>query len=76
MDKQNNPGPGAVYQKANGNWSFPIFPDGVALDTAEFPSEQAALDARETVRALWLANGERYGTSSIVTDQSKWIVGP
>ena len=60
MNSDKHPAPGPAIKKANGTWTFHIFPNGIASEAGQFETEAAAKDARFKVLLRWGSNGEKY----------------
>jgi hypothetical protein len=60
MNSDKHPAPGPAIKKANGKWTFLIFPDGMEREAGQYETEAAAKDARLKVLLSWGSNGEKY----------------
>jgi hypothetical protein len=57
-DKHSAPSP--LIKKANGKWTFYVFPDGQEREAGQFETESAAKDARFKALLRWGSSGQRY----------------
>jgi hypothetical protein len=69
-----NPQPCCVHQKANGNWTFDIFPNGIKREAGEFPTQEAAEKDLLVALRHWEVNGQDYGNISVIKNQGPIIV--
>lgn len=60
MNTEKQPAPGPTIRKANGKWTFYVFPDGQQQEAGQYDSEMAAKDARFKVLLQWGSNGKKY----------------
>jgi len=68
MTFDRHPAPGPTIRKANGQWTFYVFPDGRQQEAGLFETEAAAQKARFNTLLRWGSNGEKYpsGTENSV----------
>jgi hypothetical protein len=74
MTLEKRPGPSKPLPKENGKWTFHIFPNGVAQESGEYDTEEAAADASFKTLRIWEANGQTYGPHGAITSQSVKVV--
>ena len=60
MNTDRHPAPSPTIRKANGEWTFYVFPEGRQQEAGQFETEAAARDARFKTLLLWGSNGEKY----------------
>jgi hypothetical protein len=60
-DKHSAPSP--PIKKANGKWTFYVFPEGQEREAGQFESESAAKDARFKALLRWGSSGQRYDSA-------------
>jgi hypothetical protein len=71
MNPTPDPQPGIAFQKAEGKWTFYIYPDGVQREAGEFADESTANEASVTALRIWEANnGKQFGPASVITSQT------
>jgi hypothetical protein len=65
MSDEKQPAPGPTIRKANGKWTFYVYPDGKESEAGQYETETAAKDARFKALLHWGANGEKYGHPAV-----------
>jgi hypothetical protein len=62
MNIEKHPAPGPTIKKADGKWTFHVFPEGQQREAGQYDSETAAKDARYRVLLQWGSNGKKYAS--------------
>jgi hypothetical protein len=60
VNADRHPAPGPTIRKANGQWTFHVFPDGQQCEAGQFDTERAAKEERFRTLLRWGSNGEKY----------------
>ncbi len=62
MNSEKHPAPGPAIKKADGKWTFHVFPEGLQREAGQYDTETAAKDARYRVLLQWGSNGKKYAS--------------
>lgn len=62
MNSEKHPAPGPTIKKADGKWTFHVFPEGQQREAGQYDTETAAKDARYRVLLQWGSNGKKYAS--------------
>jgi hypothetical protein len=66
MNTNRHLGPSPAIKKANGQWTFYVYPDGEEREAGQYETEAEARDARFKAVLSWGANGEKYGSLGVI----------
>ena len=61
MNQVKQPAPGPTLKRADGKWTFYVYPDGNKHEAGQYETEAAAKEARFAALLRWGSNGEKYG---------------
>lgn len=63
MNTDKHPAPSPTIKKADGKWTFYVFPNGEQREAGQYENESAARDARYRVLLQWGSNGKKYASA-------------